>query len=53
MITNPNTLGMFDRQVAEIARRVHDAGGLIYLDGANMNAILGIRRAPAISGGPT
>lgn len=44
MITNPNTLGLFDRQVAEIARRVHDRGGLIYLDGANMNAILGIAR---------
>jgi glycine dehydrogenase subunit 2 len=44
MITNPNTLGMFDRQIAEIAKHVHDAGGLIYLDGANMNAILGITR---------
>jgi glycine dehydrogenase subunit 2 len=44
MITNPNTLGMFDRQIAEIARRVHAVGGLIYLDGANMNAILGITR---------
>ena len=44
MITNPNTLGMFDRQVREIADRVHDVGGLIYLDGANMNAILGIAR---------
>ncbi len=44
MITNPNTLGMFDRQIREIADRVHAAGGLIYLDGANMNAILGITR---------
>ena len=44
MITNPNTLGLFDDQVAQIARRVHDLGGLIYLDGANMNAILGIAR---------
>ncbi len=44
MITNPNTLGMFDPQIAEIARRVHEAGGLVYLDGANMNAILGIAR---------
>jgi glycine dehydrogenase subunit 2 len=35
---------MFDRQIREIAQRVHDAGGLIYLDGANMNAILGITR---------
>jgi glycine dehydrogenase subunit 2 len=44
MITNPNTLGLFDRNVVEIARRVHQRGGLIYLDGANMNAILGIAR---------
>lgn len=44
MITNPNTLGMFDTQVREIADLVHQAGGLIYLDGANMNAILGITR---------
>ena len=44
MITNPNTLGMFDRQIAEIARRAHDVGALIYLDGANMNAILGVAR---------
>jgi len=44
MITNPNTLGMFDRQIREIADLVHAAGGLIYLDGANMNAILGIAR---------
>ncbi len=44
MITNPNTLGMFDRQIREIAELVHGRGGLIYLDGANMNAILGITR---------
>ena len=44
MLTNPNTLGLFDRQVTEICQRVHDVGGLIYLDGANMNAILGITR---------
>ncbi|MCY2995721.1 MAG: aminomethyl-transferring glycine dehydrogenase subunit GcvPB [Planctomycetota bacterium] len=44
MITNPNTLGLFDQQVAEIAQLVHARGGLIYLDGANMNAILGIAR---------
>jgi glycine dehydrogenase subunit 2 len=41
MITNPNTLGLFDPQIAEIAELVHGAGGLMYLDGANMNAILG------------
>lgn len=44
MVTNPNTLGLFDRQISEIARLVHAAGGLIYLDGANMNAILSITR---------
>jgi glycine dehydrogenase subunit 2 len=44
MITNPNTLGLFDRQVAEICDLVHGCGGLIYLDGANMNAVLGITR---------
>ena len=44
MITNPNTLGLFDGQVAEISKRVHEHGGLIYLDGANMNAILGVAR---------
>lgn len=44
MITNPNTLGLFDRQIVEIAEKVHAAGGLVYLDGANMNAIMGITR---------
>ena len=44
MITNPNTLGLFDGQVEEIAELVHGCGGLLYLDGANMNAILGITR---------
>ena len=44
MITNPNTLGLFDGQIAEIAEMVHAVGGLVYLDGANMNAILGITR---------
>lgn len=44
MITNPSTLGLFENQIAEIAELVHSAGGLIYLDGANMNAILGIAR---------
>jgi glycine dehydrogenase subunit 2 len=44
MITNPNTLGLFDGQIAKIAEMVHGAGGLVYLDGANMNAILGITR---------
>jgi glycine dehydrogenase subunit 2 len=44
MITNPTTLGLFDRQMQEIADAVHHCGGLIYLDGANMNAILGVTR---------
>lgn len=44
MLTNPNTLGLFDRKVRAIAEQVHAVGGLIYLDGANMNAILGIAR---------
>jgi glycine dehydrogenase subunit 2 len=42
MITNPNTLGLFDRNIEEIARLVHEAGGLVYGDGANMNALTGI-----------
>lgn len=44
MITNPNTLGLFDGKVREVADLVHAKGGLIYLDGANMNAILGKAR---------
>ena len=44
MITNPNTLGLFETQIESIAARVHDAGGLVYIDGANMNAIMGVTR---------
>ena len=44
MITNPNTLGLFEGRIVEIAEMIHRAGGLLYLDGANMNAILGIAR---------
>lgn len=44
MITNPNTVGRFDPQVVEIARALHERGALLYLDGANMNAILGVVR---------
>jgi glycine dehydrogenase subunit 2 len=44
MITNPNTLGLFDDQIAAITELVHSRGALVYLDGANMNAILGITR---------
>jgi glycine dehydrogenase subunit 2 len=42
MLTNPNTLGLFDENVEEVIKIVHDAGGLVYGDGANMNAILGV-----------
>jgi glycine dehydrogenase subunit 2 len=41
MLTNPSTLGVFERRIEEIAGIVHDAGGLLYYDGANLNAILG------------
>lgn len=44
MLTNPNTLGLFDRNIGLIADIVHQAGGLLYYDGANANAILGISR---------
>lgn len=44
MLTNPNTLGIFERNIAEVAEIVHDAGGLLYYDGANLNAILGKAR---------
>lgn len=44
MLTNPNTLGMFDKNILEITRIVHEAGGLCYYDGANMNAIMGTAR---------
>jgi glycine dehydrogenase subunit 2 len=41
MLTNPSTLGVFERRIQEIAKLVHEAGGLLYYDGANLNAILG------------
>jgi glycine dehydrogenase subunit 2 len=41
MLTNPSTLGVFERRIQEVARIVHEAGGLLYYDGANLNAILG------------
>jgi len=44
MLTNPNTLGLFDENVVEVIQMVHDAGGLVYGDGANLNALLGILR---------
>jgi len=42
MLTNPNTLGLFEKQVEEISKIIHDVDGLIYMDGANFNALLGI-----------
>jgi glycine dehydrogenase subunit 2 len=44
MLTNPSTLGVFERRITDIARTVHEAGGLLYYDGANLNAILGKAR---------
>lgn len=44
MLTNPNTLGLFEEHIVEICRLVHEAGGLMYGDGANFNAILGIAK---------
>jgi glycine dehydrogenase subunit 2 len=44
MLTNPNTLGLFDENVLEVTRMVHEAGGLVYGDGANLNALLGVVR---------
>lgn len=41
MLTNPNTLGLFEEDIVEIAQAVHDVGGLLYYDGANLNAIMG------------
>jgi glycine dehydrogenase subunit 2 len=44
MLTNPNTLGLFEEQITEIAAAVHEVGGLLYYDGANLNAIVGVVR---------
>ncbi len=44
MLTNPNTLGLYDSGILEITKKVHEAGGLCYYDGANLNAIMGISR---------
>jgi glycine dehydrogenase subunit 2 len=44
MLTNPSTLGVFERRISEIRRIVNDAGGLLYSDGANLNAFLGMVR---------
>src|SRR5437867_5558203 len=44
MLTNPNTLGLFERNIREICHIVHETGGLVYMDGANMNALVGVAR---------
>ena len=44
MLTNPNTLGVFESDILEISRLVHDVGGLMYMDGANLNALMGVTR---------
>ena len=44
MVTNPNTLGVFEEDISEIARILHDRGAMLYMDGANMNAMIGITR---------
>ncbi|NTU96621.1 MAG: aminomethyl-transferring glycine dehydrogenase subunit GcvPB [Chlorobiaceae bacterium] len=44
MLTNPNTIGLFEKEIVRIAKMVHDNGSLLYMDGANMNALLGISR---------
>lgn len=44
MLTNPNTLGLFEKNIQEICDIVHQAGGLVYMDGANMNALVGVAR---------
>jgi glycine dehydrogenase subunit 2 len=44
MLTNPNTLGLFEKNIKEICEIVHEAGGLVYMDGANMNALVGVAR---------
>jgi glycine dehydrogenase subunit 2 len=49
MLTNPNTLGLFEENILEISRMIHDKGGLLYYDGANFNALLGATQ-PALMG---
>src|SRR5215213_1172537 len=44
MLTNPNTVGIFEKNIKEICRVIHEAGGLVYMDGANMNALVGVAR---------
>src|SRR4029453_381378 len=50
MLTKPNTLGGFEREIGEVCAVVHEGGGLVYLDGANLNAFVGVAR-PGDKGG--
>ena len=45
MLTNPNTLGIFETEIGRIVNIVHARGGLVYMDGANMNALVGVAQA--------
>jgi glycine dehydrogenase subunit 2 len=49
MITNPNTIGLFEREIVQVAEAVHARGGLVYLDGANLNALMGVAK-PGLMG---
>ncbi len=49
MVTNPNTLGLYETDIREIAETIHSVDGLVYMDGANLNALLGVAK-PAVSG---
>ena len=51
MLTNPNTLGIFEKQIQRIAEVVHAKGGLLYMDGANMNALVGVAQPGALRRG--
>src|SRR5262249_47659141 len=44
MLTNPNTLGLFEEEIQDVQKLIHEAGGLLYYDGANLNAIMGLVR---------
>ena len=49
MVTNPNTLGLFERKILEVQKVVHEAGALLYYDGANLNPLLGVADCPALA----
>jgi len=53
MLTNPNTLGKFEQNIEEICRIVHEGGGFVYMDGANMNALVGVAKPAAFVFAPS